>query len=115
MSVSLDQYVVKHANIAASSSGNNTVVAAVSGKQIWVLEVVLISNGLVNVKFQSGAGGTDITGLFYLRANTGFSKNHGGANYAIPLCKTATGALLNLNLSDAIAVGGVLAYIEVSA
>ena len=110
---SLDSYVVKQANIAASSSGNNTLVAAVVGKQIWVLKCVLIANGPVNVKFQSGASGTDITGLFYLIANTGFSMAQDSGNVANPICKTATGVLLNLNLSDAIAVGGVLSYIEV--
>jgi hypothetical protein len=111
--LSLDSYQIKTANIAASTSGDNTIVAAVAGKQIWVLECVLMANGTVNVKFQSGASGTDITGLFYLIANTGFSKNHGGGDRAMPLCATATGELLNLNLSASIAVGGVLKYIEV--
>lgn len=113
MSVSLDSFIVKQAVISASSSGNNTIVAAVPGKQIWVLKLVLMSNGTVNVKFQSGAGGTDITGLFYLVANTGFAMNQDGGIMATPWFKTASGELLNLNLSDAIAVGGVLTYIEV--
>lgn len=113
MSVSLDQYTVKQANISASSSGNNTIVSAVTGKMIWVIKCVLISNGSVNVKFQSGAGGTDVTGLFYLAANTGFAMNADSGNIINPWFKTAAGALLNLNLSGATAVGGVLSYIEV--
>ena len=111
--LSLDSFVVKQATIAASSSGNNTIISAVTGKQLWVLKCVLMSNGTVNVKFQSGASGTDITGLFYLIANTGFAMNQDGGNNANPWFKTATSALLNLNISDAVAVGGVLSYIEV--
>lgn len=115
MSVSIDSFVVKQANITASASGNNTVVAAVAGRQIWVLRVVLISNGTVNVKFQSGASGQDITGLFYLVANTGFSMAQDDGQRVSPWCATREGDLLNLNLSAAVAVGGVLTYIEVEA
>lgn len=113
MPLSLDYYVVKPVPISASSSGDNTIVAAVTGKQIWVLKLALISNAAVNAKFQSGASGTDLTGLFYLAANTGFALQQDSGNIACPWFKTATGALLNLNLSSGVAVGGVLTYIEV--
>ena len=106
---SLDLYVIKESANSASSSGDNTLVAAVSGKVIKVLQVALMSNGTVNVKFQSGASGTDLTGLFYLIANTGFVINFSPSGWF----KTASGVLLNLNLSGAVAVGGVLSYIEV--
>lgn len=106
---SLDTFTIKYANITASSSGDNTVVSAVAGKQIVVLQVALISNGTVNVKFQSGASGTDLTGLFYLVANTGFVMNLSQIGWF----KTVAGSLLNLNLSGAVAVGGVLSYVEV--
>lgn len=115
MSVSLDQFVVKQALISASSSGSNTVIAAVPTKQIWVLKIALISNGSVNVKFQSGANGQNLTGLFYLIANTGFVMNENGGQYAVPWFVTRTNDLLAINLSDNIAVGGVLTYIEVEA
>lgn len=104
-----DLYQIKEATISAASSGNNTLVAAVTGKRIVPIQIALVSNGTVNVKFQSGASGTDLTGLFYLVANTGF---------VMPLSEsgwfqTGIGSLLNLNLSAAIAVGGVLSYVEV--
>lgn len=99
----------KYAVIAASTSGNNTIVAAVTSKKIRVLAVAFMSNGTVNAKFQSGAGGTDISGLFYTVANTGAALNFNPAGWF----ETAAGALLNLNLSAAIAVGGVLTYVEV--
>lgn len=99
---------VKFAIISASSS-NNTLVAAVAGKKIRVLSLALMAAGAVNAKLQSAAGGTDITGLFYPAANGGFvlPYNEGG------WCETVAGELLNLNLSDAQAVGGCLSYQEV--
>jgi hypothetical protein len=99
----------KFAVISASSSGNNTLVAAVASKKIRVLACVVQCNAAVNVKFQSGAGGTDLTGLFYNAANTGFSMSYNPAGWF----ETTSNTLLNLNLSGAVAVGGCLTYIEV--
>jgi hypothetical protein len=75
-----------------------------------VLAAAFMANGTVNVKFQSGAGGTDLTGLFYLVANTGAALPYNPAGWF----ETAVTTLLNLNLSAAIAVGGCITYIEVS-
>jgi hypothetical protein len=100
---------VKYAAIAASTSGNNTLVAAVSSKKVRVVFASFIANGTVNAKFQSGASGTDLTGLYYMVANSGAVlpfNEHGWF-------ETASNTLLNLNLSGAIAVGGCLGYIEV--
>lgn len=99
----------KFAAIAASTSGNNTLVAAVTSKKIRVLAIELMANAAVNGKFQTGADGTDITGLHYLAANGGFVLPFNPIGWF----ETAAGALLNLNLSAAIAVGGSLVYIEV--
>lgn len=99
----------KFAAIAASSSGNNTLVAAVNPKKIRVLALSLISNGTVNVKFQTGAGGTDLTGLYYLVANAGFVLPYNPTGWF----ETASNTLLNANLSGAVAVGGCLTYVEV--
>jgi len=99
----------KFAAIAASSSGNNTIVAAVSNKKIRVLSMTLSASAAVNGKFQSAAGGTDLTGLFYFAANGGMVLPHNPQGWF----ETAASALLNLNLSGAVAVGGCLTYIEV--
>lgn len=99
----------KFATIAASSSGNNTLIAAVTSKKIRVLAVAFMSNGTVNAKFQSGASGTDLTGLFYMVANTGAALPYNPAGWF----ETGSNTLLNLNLSAAIAVGGCITYIEV--
>jgi hypothetical protein len=99
----------KFAAISAAGSGNNTLVAAVTGKKIRVIAMAVIATGAVNAKLQSGAGGTDITGLFYLAANGGFVLPYNPVGW----CETAAAALLNLNLSGAVAVGGCLVYVEV--
>jgi hypothetical protein len=99
----------KYAAIAASSSGNNTVLAAVASKKIRVLAVQLIANAAVNAKWQSGAGGTDLTGLAYCAANGGYVLPFNPVGWF----ETASNTLLNLNLSGAVAVGGSITYVEV--
>lgn len=99
----------KFAAISASTSGNNTLVAAVVSKKIRVLALSLSSNGTVNAKLQDGAGGTDVTGLYYLVATAGFVLPFNPVGWF----ETSSNTLLNLNLSAAIAVGGCLTYIEV--
>jgi hypothetical protein len=51
------------APIAASSSGDNPVVAAVAGRSVRVLGYILSFSAAVNVKWRSG--GTDLSGLLY--------------------------------------------------
>lgn len=99
----------KFAAISASSSGNNTLVAAVTSKKVRVVALALVGAGAVNAKFQSGAGGTDLTGLFYLTYGGGIVLPFNPVGYF----ETASNTLLNLNLSAATAVGGCLTYVEV--
>lgn len=101
-------YVLKSAVINNASSGDNTLVSAVAGKKIRVLAIVLISDGTVDVRFESGAGGTALTGQMPLLVNTGFS-----IASAWGLFETASNTLLNLELSAAINVHGWITYIEV--
>jgi hypothetical protein len=95
--------------ISAGTSGNNTIVAAVASKKIRVLALTLSFSAAVNAKFQSGAGGTDKTGLFYGTTNTQIVLPYNKFGWF----ETAAGALLNLNLSGAVPVGGCLTYIKV--
>jgi len=104
------ELIPKYAVVSAAASGNNTLVAGVSGKKIRVVAYNLISAGVVNAKFQSGASGTDLTGLKYMPA--------AGNGICAPFSpigwfETAAAALLNLNLSAAVAVGGEITYVEV--
>lgn len=100
---------IKFAPISAASSGDNTLVAAVAGKKIRVIFYTMIAAAAVDVRFESGAGGTALTGVMNLPA---------AGNGAAPSCgiygcfETAAGALLNLELSGAVSVGGHLTYVE---
>lgn len=97
-----------HVKIDASSSGNNTLVAAASGYKIRVVDYLLVAGGAVNAKFQSGASGTDLTGLMDFNAS-GQGARAVQANDE-GLFETAAGELLNLNLSGAVQVGGHMSY-----
>ncbi len=105
---SIDFGRMNHVSVAisASSSGNNTIVGASSGNKIKVTSWNFMANGTVNAKFTDGAGGSDLTGLYYMIANTGISVPYNPEGYII----TSTNTALVLNLSAAIAVGGVLTY-----
>ena len=100
---------LKRAAINASANGNNTAVAAVSGKRIRVYGVLVISAGTVTAKFQDGAGGTDLTGPLTLAANVGFASGWCPVGHF----ETTASTLLNINLSAPIAVGGWLIYGEI--
>lgn len=99
----------KFAKIAAGTSGNNTLVAAVVGKKIRVLAYNFMAEGTVNAKFQSGASGTDLTGNSYLVANTGKVAPYNPVGWF----ETGSNTLLNLSLNASINVGGELVYVEV--
>jgi hypothetical protein len=104
---------VKYAIINAASSGNNTLVAAVTGKKIRVISMFLTTDAAVTATIQSGAGGTALVGALSLGDSTGTNapgfvlgeNTHGWF-------QTAAGALLNLNLSGAVQVSGCLSYVE---
>ncbi len=100
---------LKRVKIDTASAGNNTIVAAVTNRIIRVYSVVVIAGGAVNVKFQSGAGGTDLSGLLTLGASTGFAPGWCPVGHF----ETDASTLLNLNLSGAVQVGGWLVYGEI--
>lgn len=98
-----------YATVVASASGATSLVSAVTSKKIRVLALYLVSNGTVNVKFQSHTTPTDLTGLAYLVANTGFVLPYNPVGWF----QTNSGEQLDINLSAAIAVGGTLVYVAV--
>lgn len=102
--------IVKRVVIAAASSGDNTLVAAVTGKKIRVLAAQMTMTGTaVTIRFESGAGTTALTGLMTPLQGTSITLPYNPHGWV----ETAAGALLNLELGGAQAVGGVLTYIEV--
>ena len=101
---------VKYAVIDDASSGDNTLVAAAgSGVKIRVLQVFLVAAGDVVARFESGAGGTALTGQMDLTTNSGFTLPFSPVGWF----ETADNALLNLELDGAVSVDGCLAYVEV--
>lgn len=102
--------VTQFAVIAASTGGNNTLVAAVTAKKIRVLSAVLVASGGANtVRFESAADGTALSGLIDLGADGQLILPLNGFGWL----ETVAGELLNLELSAATLVAGVLVYQEV--
>jgi len=92
-------------DIVASASGNTAVVSAVEGMKIRVLGYTVVGAGAVNVKFKSGS--TDLTGVLTIAgAGGGLTPGPSGLGHF----ETAKSEALNINLSDAVVVGGHLTY-----
>lgn len=102
------QRTIQFAVINASSSGDNTLVAADTGKTIRVLSYVFVAAGTVNITFKSGAS-TSLSGAMPFVVNAGAvappSSPAAGA-----YMQTAANQALVMNLSQAVAVTGHLSY-----
>lgn len=100
---------VRRAVVAASTGGNNTLVAAVAGKVIRVLALVLVASGGANtVRLESDADGSPLSGQMDLAADGQLILPYNPAGWV----ETVAGELLNLELSAATAVAGLLLYVE---
>lgn len=98
------------AKIDISSSGANTVVAAVAGRRIKVLGYTLVAAGAVTVKWQSDT--TDLSGAMALAANGVVAVAPGGDSLdPVPVLATAAGEALKITLGGAVAVAGHLTYV----
>lgn len=98
----------KFASISVSSSGDNTIVAAVTSKKLRVLAYVIVSDGTVAAKWRSSTT-TDLTGAMSLLASSGVSTAYSPVGHF----ETAAGEALTLNLSAAIGARGHLTYLEI--
>lgn len=87
-------------------AGDATLVAAVAGKLIRVYGFYITSTAAAAVKFQSGTGGTDLTGAMRIGVDGQLSDGF----CPVGLFETASGALLNLNISAAATITGYLLY-----
>lgn len=100
----------KYALISASSSGDNTVLSAVTASRFLVLGYTISGAGAVTATWKSGS--TGISGAIQLGTGTSVSA------YAdrVGVLKTlAANSALVLNLSGGTAVTGHIVYIEVAA
>lgn len=106
------QSEVQYAAVAAQVQGDNTLVAAAvaPNKRIRVLAFTLVASGGANsIRLESGASGTALTGVMDIVDNGQYTLPHNPAGW----CQTAAGELLNLELSAATAVGGMITYVLV--
>lgn len=103
------QSEVKRA-IIDHAAADNTLVAAVTARKIRVLSLFVVASGGANtLRFESGTGGTALTGQMSLLGNAVMDLPHNPAGWF----ETAVAALLNLELSAATSVDGALTYVEV--
>lgn len=103
--------LVLRAVIDDQSSGDNEIIPQPgAGKKIRVHNIVLISAGTVNVRFEDGAGGTPLTGQISLVANTGFAPGFDPVGHF----ECSENTALNLELNGAVSVDGWIVYQEVS-
>lgn len=103
------QSEAKYAVIAHNTGGDNTIVAAVAGKKIRVLALFQVATGAVATRYESGAGGTALTGVMAMAANGVLALPFNPVGWF----ETAAGALLNLELGGAVVVSGGVTYVEV--
>jgi LEA14-like dessication related protein len=102
---------IKRAVISASSSGDNTIIAAVADKKIKVLSVLLIAAEATTVRFESGASGDALTGVMSLEAKAGFVIP-APADVSGHWFETGVNTLLNLELGGDVQVSGCITYYE---
>lgn len=108
--VSLPVSEVQRAVVAAADAGANTLAAAVAGKRIRLLSLVLVASGGANtVQLESDPGGVTLMPAVDLADNGQFILPYNPAGW----CETGTGELLNLDLLNALSVAGVLGYVTV--
>lgn len=100
------RYPLKQAIIDESTIATNEIVAAVAGKQIRVISLMFTVAGAVNLTWEDDTA--DITGIMEFA-------DSGGLTHASDsgIFWTRAGEALNLTADAAVAVGGVLTYIEV--
>lgn len=99
------------ASIDTATSGDNTVVAAVPGRKIRLINYTVIAAGAVSIRWKSGAS-TNLSGAMSLPQNGGAAPSGSGQSPGgfIGLLETANGEALVLNLGGAVQVSGHLTY-----
>ena len=99
----------KSAVISHNTSGNNELVAAAGTNQvIQVWSYAFVVEAAVDVRFESAAGGTALSGqMAFTAAGEGISASAGGP---VPIFETLANQALNMELSGAVLVQGHISY-----
>jgi hypothetical protein len=99
---------VQYAPVSVDALGPNTLVDAVVGGRIRVVQMVLVASGGANTaQLYSGAGDIPITGALDIGDNRQMTLPHNPAGW----CETGVSELLDLTLSDATLVAGMVGYV----
>lgn len=101
------RYPLKQAVINKATATSSAIVAAVAGKSIRVISLVMVSAASVVATWEDGDG-TDRTGPMTVNGVLTANSENG-------LFWTAPGEALNLLLGTAVQVSGVLTYVETGA
>lgn len=102
-----DRRVFKTAAITGTGTGDNTIIAAVTGRSIYVWKIFFTCAGAVNVTFKDGT--TALSGAIILTANgSSMSLSYDGA----PWFSTTNGNAFVINSSGAVALSGIVHYTE---
>lgn len=98
------------ASVDTATSGDNTIVAAVPGRKIRLINYTVIASGDVSIRWKSAS--TNLSGAMALAANGGAAPSGSGQSPAgfIGVLETNSGEALVLNLGSAIQVSGHLTY-----
>ena len=99
---------VQYAVVDHAASGDNEIVAGVSRKKIRVLCYFFVAASAVTARFESGPGGTALTGQMELGAGDLLASAEFNP---LGWFETAVADPLNLELSGAVSVDGALVYV----
>jgi hypothetical protein len=98
---------LKNVVVSISSSGDNTVIPAPSQGYIAIDNLNFVPNSSVSLKLISGT--TDLSGVYSLTANQGFTQDNVSQNQdGIITCKK--GEAFIINLSGAVQCSGFCRY-----
>jgi hypothetical protein len=98
---------LKNATISISASGNNTIIAAPSQGYIVVDNINFVPDSAVSMKLISGS--TDLSGVYSLTANQGFTQDNTFGNQDGVITCGNEEALI-INLSGAVQCSGFCRY-----
>ena len=101
--LSEEQFVL----ISAALSPDNTLIAAVTGKRIRVVGLLMVAAAAVVARFESDTGGTALTGAMSMIAGVPIQLYNPLGLFE----QDVVSELLNLELSGAVQVAGFLTYL----
>lgn len=93
--------------ISGVTDGDNTVVAAVTGKRVRVIGLHMVSAGDQTAVFQSAAGGTALTGVMTMIKGVPFTAYNPLGLFE----QDVADELLNLALTESVQVSGFVTYL----